>query len=114
MNNNHRWIPIVAALILAALVGVFAYNAGVASGVAHAGKIVVAPGQAPAPYPYPYPYYGWHPWGLGFFFAPILFFFVIAFVVRGLVWRAAWHRGRCGAYREHLDEWHRQAHEKMS
>jgi hypothetical protein len=110
MNHNYRWIPIVAALVLAALVGLFAYNAGIAAGIAQSGKLTAAPGPAP----YPYPYYGWHPWGFPFFFAPIVFFFVIAFVLRGVFWRAAWHRGRCGGYREHLDEWHRQAHEKMS
>ena len=110
--NNVRWIPIVAALMLAALVGVVAYNAGIAHGIAQSGKIAVAPG--PGPYPYPYPYYGWHPWGFGFFFAPLFFFIFIAFVIRGLVWGGRWRHGRCGGYRDYLDEWHRQAHEKMS
>ncbi len=102
--NHYRWIAVVAAVLLAAGVGVMAYNAGVVHGVAQSGKIVTGPQGV-------YPYMGWHPWGFGFFFGPlflILFFFF--FVVRGLFW-GAWHRGRCG-YRG-LDEWHRQAHETM-
>jgi len=98
--NNNRWIPIVAALVFAVVVGGIAYNAGVMHGVAQSGRMV-----APAYYP------GWHPWP-GFFFAP--FFFVIFGLVflRMLFWRGGWHRGRCG-YRD-LDEWHKQAHEQKS
>src|SRR5882724_7775785 len=62
--NNFRWIPFVAAILLAVLVGAFAYNAGLAHGITQSGKIVVAPGSpAAVPYPYAYPYYGWHAWG---------------------------------------------------
>lgn len=84
--NRNRWIPIVAALVLAAVVGVMAYNAGVMHGIAQSGKFV-----APPYYP------GWHPWP-GFFFAPF-FFVLFAFVfVRMLFWRGHRH-GRC-EYRE--------------
>jgi hypothetical protein len=74
----------MAALVLAVLVGVFAYQAGVANGLAQSGKVTTM-----VVYP-------------GFFFAPFLLFFLFAFALRG-----AWHhRRRC--------EWHKQAHETMS
>ena len=80
--NNYRWVPIIAAVVLAAMVGVMAYNAGVAHGIQQSGKIVMPPPGA-----YPYPMYGWHPWGFGFFFAPLFFLFFFFFIVRGLFWR---------------------------
>ena len=92
--NRFRWIPVVAALVLAVVVGCIAYNAGVAQGLAQTGKVVV-------------PYPGWHPLGFGFFFVPFFFFAFFFLIARG-----AWHRGHC-RYRD-LDEWHKQAHERMS
>ncbi|HKH47595.1 MAG TPA: hypothetical protein VKM72_23305 [Thermoanaerobaculia bacterium] len=113
MNNTHRWIAFVGALLLALVVGLTAWQAGVAHGIEQSGKIVVAPsGPHPGPYPYPYPYYGWHrPWGFGFGFLFIpLFFAFWFFVVRGLFWRrAGYGYGGCGP-RGRFDEWHRQAH----
>ena len=104
MSNTHRWIAIVGALLLAAMVGFWAYQAGVAHGIEQSGKIVVPPS---GPSPYPYPYYGWHrPWGFGFF-APLVFLAFWFLLVRGLFWRRAWYGGR-----GRFDEWHRQAHER--
>lgn len=103
--KNVRWIPIVAAVVLAAVVGGIAYNAGVAQGFEESGKVIAAPGG-----PYPYPYMGWHrPWGFGFFFAPLFFIFFWFVILRGLFWRGGFGR-RCGGG---LDEWHRRAHERM-
>lgn len=103
--NGYRWIPAVAALVLAAIVGVMAYNAGVAHGIAQSGKIVMPPGG-------PYPYYGWHPWGPGFFFAPFLFIIFGVVMLRALFGAGRWRHARhCGYHA--LDEWHRQAHERM-
>ena len=98
MNNTQRWVVILAALLLAAVVGGMAYNAGIARGIEQSGKIVVAaPGVAPAPY---YPYYGWYrPWGFGFFFGPLFFFAFWVLIFRGLFWRGGWHRR--GVCREH-------------
>lgn len=104
--NNYRWIPFVVAVVLAAIVGVMAYNAGLAHGIAQSGKIAVPPAG-----PYPYPYYGWHPWGGGFFFGPILFFLFFFLLIRGLFW-GAWHRGGCRGH--YLNEWHRHAHERFN
>src|SRR2546423_4733319 len=113
MNNYGRWAAIIGALLLAAIVGGIAYNAGVTHGIEQGGKIVVAPG---APGPYPYPYYGWHPWGFGSFFGPLFFIFFLFFVIRGLFCLGAWHhRGACGPGGPggRLEEWHRQMHERM-
>jgi hypothetical protein len=118
MNSTYRWIVIVGALLLAAMVGFGAWQAGVAHGIEQSGKIVVPPsggaGAAPAPYPYAYPYYGWHrPFGFGFLFIPFFFLFWFL-VVRGLFWRRAGYGpygGGCGPRgRFDFDEWHRQAH----
>ena len=121
MNGYSRWAAILGALLLAAVVGVMAYNAGVAHGIQQSGKIVVAPPGAPAaaPYPYPYPYYGWHPWGFGFFFGPLILLFVFFSILRAVFWRAAWRRGAYGAYGAcgpggRMEEWHRQMHERMA
>ena len=121
MNNNIRWVALVGALLLAAAVGFWAYQAGVAHGIEQSGKIIVpqagAPAAGPYPYPYPYPYYyGWHrPWGFGFFFVPFFFFAFWFLVVRGLFWRRrAWYGGYGGGCgygpRGRFEEWHRQAH----
>ncbi len=111
MNSNIRWIALLGALLLAAAVGFWAYQAGVAHGIEQSGKIVVPP--AAGPYPYPYPYYGWHrPWGFGFFFVPLFFLAFWFLVVRSLFWRRrAWYGygGGCGP-RGRFEEWHRQAH----
>jgi hypothetical protein len=111
-------MAIGAALLVAALIGMLAYNAGLERGVAQgaqqgiaqAGKVAAAP--VPYPYPYPYPYYGgYRPWGVGFLFGPFLFILFVSFIVRGVFGRSAWRRGRCG--NSAFDEWHRQAHERF-
>jgi hypothetical protein len=108
MNSNLRWIVFVGALLLTAVVGITAWQAGVAHGIEQSGKIVVP--AAAGTYPYPYPYYGWHrPWGFGFLFIPLFFAFWFL-VVRGLFWRRrGWYGGGCGPYGR-FEEWHRQAH----
>lgn len=106
MNNNYRWIAIVAAVALATAVGWIAYNAGVSQGIEQSGRIITAPGGAPHAYPY-----HWHrPWGFGFFFVPLFFILFWVLIFRGLFGHGGWHRGRCG---QRLDEWHREAHERM-
>jgi hypothetical protein len=105
------WIVAAIAALLAAVVGVLAYNAGVAQGLAQTGQNVVGPGA--------YGPYGWyHPWGFGFF-GPFLFLAFWFFVLRGLFWGGPWrHYGYYGhRYYEPpptFDEWHRRAHEHMT
>jgi hypothetical protein len=118
MNNGNRWWILVGALLLAAAVGFWAFQAGTAHGIEQSGKIVVAPPPAAGAYPYPYPYYGWHrPWGGGFFFGPLFFIAFWLILVRGLFWRRrAWYGGYgpgCGrGPYGRFEEWHRQAHER--
>ena len=88
---NNRWAIILGALLLAAVVGFFAYNAGVEKGIVQSGKIVTPAPGAPGPYAYPYPYYWHRPWGGGFFLFPLFFIAFWLLVFRGLFWRRGWH-----------------------
>ena len=89
----------IGALVIAAAaaIGVGAYNAGVAQGLAQGGA---------------YPYMWYRPWGFGFFpfFLLLVLFFIIA---RILAWRGRWHDGwsyRHGGVPPAFEEWHRRAH----
>ena len=112
MNNGSLMRALAVAVLVivgAAALGVGAYNAGVAQGIAESGRVTVAP-PVGTPYVYVWP----RPWGFGFFpFFPLFFFLLFFFVIRGLLWRGPW-RGGCG-YRgagipPAFDEWHRPAH----
>jgi hypothetical protein len=102
---------VLAALVIAgaAAIGIGAYNAGVAQGIAESGRTITAP-PAGASYVYVWP----RPWGFGFGFFPfflLLFFFL--FALRGLFWRGRWRGGwGCGydGVPAAFDEWHRRAH----
>jgi hypothetical protein len=109
-----RLIAALALVGLLAVIGINVYDAGVGAGLAQAGHQAVASG-APAVVYYPGPYYGHG--GFGFF--GIFFEILGFFLVLGLI-RAAFGRGRWGGPggwsrhdgpRDHLEEWHRQAHE---
>jgi hypothetical protein len=109
-----RWAGALFAILIAAAVGFFAYNAGVAHGLAAAAQQVTASG------PGAFPAYGWYrPWGFGFFFGPFFFFVLFVLAMRGLFWGRHWRRygyGCGGSYAGPMgfDEWHRRAHERMS
>lgn len=101
-------------------VGTYAYNVGLAQGVAQADKLP-APATGPVPY---YPYYGgpffFHPFGFGFGFLgllfPLFFFFLIFALVRGIFWGGRWGHRRWmaeGNVPAPFEEWHRKAHEKQ-
>ena len=101
----------IAALVIAgaAAIGIGAYNAGVARGIAESGRaITAAPAGAPLVYVWP------RPWGFGFFpIFPIFFLLFLFFVIRGLLWRGPWRGGwgcRYDSVPPALDEWHRRAH----
>ena len=68
MNHRFRWSIIVGALLLAAAVGVIAYNAGFAQGMEETGKIL---------------YVGHRPWGFGFLFFPLFFVGLMLLAFRG-------------------------------
>jgi hypothetical protein len=113
MNNTARgWIAVLAMLIVAGLVGVFAYNAGVSQGAAQGGTTVIsAPAGAQPYYPY-YPMY--RPWGFGSYFIAFFFFLAILSAIRGIFGRHDWRRDGCGSRQGYLmEEWHRRMHERM-
>ena len=100
----------IAALVIAAAaaIGVGAYNAGVAQGIAETGRAIAAP-PAGTPYVYVWP----RPWGFGFFpIFPIFFLLFLFFVLRAVMWRGPWRGGwGCGyGVPPAFDEWHRRAH----
>jgi hypothetical protein len=100
-----RGIGIVVTLVIAAIVGVFAYQLGVSQGLATTGTAV-----APALYYHPF-FFG----GFGFLF-PLLFLFLIFALIRGAFWGWGGRRygGGWGGYyqspRERLEEMHREMH----
>lgn len=115
---------LVGVLLVLAVAGslagiaTYAYNSGVAQGLAESGKLPL-PGSGAGPYPaYPYGYPYWHPFhgpfGFGFFgfLWPLLFIFLVFALLRGLFWRGSgW-----GGYSERgvprrFEEWHRRLHE---
>ena len=122
MMNRRIVFGILLALVLiagAVSLGVYAYNLGIVHGLAQSGKLSDLP---PAAQMRPYLFYGgpfwfYRPFGFGFFgcFGPLLFFFLIFILFRGLWWGGRWGYGP-GWKHDHRDippmfaEWHRQAH----
>jgi len=105
-------IGVLLAVLLASVIGVAAYNAGVSHGLA-----VQVPAAAPGVYPYPH---YWHPWGFGFFFPLLFAFLALRLVFGGAFGHRRWHGGR-GYYGARpydvppaFDEWHRRAHQRGS
>jgi hypothetical protein len=97
----------IAALVLiglVALIGVNVYEAGVAQGIADAGRTVVASGQPVPVVYYPGPHWGYG--GFGFFW-PLLWI-VGLFLLFGLL-RGG--RGKWGGHHDRLEDWHRRAHQ---
>lgn len=100
-------ITIVLVAILA-IVGVGAYNAGVAQGLADSGRLA-APGVVA--------YHPWYGFGFGLFglLFPLLFLFLIFGAARAWFWHGRghgyWSRGRTwGEAPPIFEEWHRRAH----
>lgn len=111
MDNRSMWrVLAVAALVMAgaAAIGIGAYNAGVAQGIAQSGRALAPP--AGTPYVYVWP----RPWGFGFFpIFPFFFFLLFFFVVRGFLWRGPWRGGwghHYGGVPTAFEEWHRRSH----
>jgi len=105
----NRRIAMVVALVLVAValagvIGTTAYRAGLARGLADAGKV-------PAPWLYHGPF--WYPGPFSFLF-PLLGVVVLLALVRGLFWRGCCAGGPGswkGGVPPVFDEWHRRAHE---
>ena len=106
-SRNRAIVGVLAALVLAAAVGVMAYNAGVAHGLAESGRLAAAPG-GPGSYVYVWP----RPWGFGFF--PFFLLLLGFFLVRRLLWGGRGWGG--GHYYDgvppRFEEWHRRVHQQ--
>jgi hypothetical protein len=131
--NRRVVLGIVATLLVVgalAAVGIYAYSWGVAQGALQNTQIVVPEGgQGTVPvYPYGGPFYHFGPgfgygrWGFGLgplgCLFPLLGFFLLFALLRGLFW-GGWGRRRWGGYGggwgHHgpppmFEEWHRRAH----
>jgi hypothetical protein len=99
-----RAIGIIFTLVIAAIVGVGAYQLGLAQGLGATGTAV-----APVAYYHPY-FFG----GFGFLF-PLLFILLIFALIRGA--SRGWGRGYSGGWgsgylgpRERIEELHRELH----
>ncbi len=120
------WRIIVVLVLLAALagIGIYAYNAGLASGLAQ--KVTAQGGQAvPAPSPYFWPPFFGFGFGFGFrgFLIPLFLLFLGFASVRALFWRGGWgwrrhmvhgpwgsREGNDKGVPPFFEEWHRRAH----
>jgi len=105
-----RGIGIIVTLVIAAIVGVGAYQLGLSQGLATTGTAV-----APAVYYHPF-FFG----GFGFLF-PLLFIFLVFALIRGAFWGGMGRRygGGWGGYgyqspRERLEELHKEMHAEKS
>ena len=101
-----RGIGIIVTLVIAAIVGVFAYQLGVSQGLATTGTAV-----APALYYHPF-FFG----GFGLLF-PLLFLFLIFALIRGAFWGwggrhhgGGWGGGYYQSPRERLEALHKELH----
>ena len=102
-------VGVIVTLLVAAVVGVGAYQLGVAQGLATTGTAVV-----PGVYYHPF-FFG----GFGFlgFLFPLLFIFVIFALLRGAFWGGwghrygGWGHGPYGGDPgSRLEDWHKRAH----
>lgn len=119
---------IVSSILLALVcvagaigIGMYAYNVGIAQGMATSGKLDVPPATGVAPFPYYGMPYFYRPFGFGFGFLgcliPLFVFFVFFSVMRMVFWRAHWggmhHRHWEGGVPPMAEEWHRKMHEQQ-
>ena len=121
--NGRVFLAILLVLVIVAGaigLGAYAYNAGIAQGLAQSGKAVAPDGTVP------YPYYGpffFPPFGFGFggILFGCFFLFLIVGLIRAIFWRRHWGwYGRRGMWHGDGDvppavaEWHRKMHETKS
>jgi hypothetical protein len=105
-----RILAFILAIVVLGAVGVLAYNAGVAEGLAASGE-AVGEGR------FDRPYIGWGfgPFAILFW---ILIFFLFFGLLRALLWGGPRHYGAPGGWHEgwgrdlppRFEDWHRRAH----
>jgi hypothetical protein len=103
------WVPVAVLVLLVGIaVGVGAYHAGYDHGLTASGQVTQIVRE--------------RPWGFGFFLFPLLWVFLIFFLVRAVFWGRRWGGpGRWGPGSGHEDwkdrrramfeEWHRREHD---
>jgi hypothetical protein len=125
--NGSTLFRVLAVLVLLAVVvgiGVYAYDVGVAQGIAQNPNLT-APSNGVAPYPFYGRGFFFRPFGFGFGFLgclfPLLFFFLIFGLFRAIFWGGRWGWGgprRWGGpggqwengVPSRFEEWHKRAH----
>ena len=111
-----RVLFVLVMLAVVAGVGFYAYNIGVAQGLAGSAGLTapMAPGVTPHLY-YGRPFFGPFGFGFGGCLFPLLFAFLALILLRGLFWRGHWAHGHHGHWGQGVppmfEEWHRKAHE---
>ncbi|HEV8354722.1 MAG TPA: hypothetical protein VGR24_11095 [bacterium] len=119
---NRGWIAGILMMVVLIAIGVAvannAYQVGLAQGLAQSSQPGAQPQPGMGPYYYGPWHYGWFGHGFGFFgfLFPLLFFFLIFALLRGLwFWGrggpGSWHRGAGAGAPPWFEEWHRRAHE---
>src|SRR5437762_2113387 len=105
-SSMFRWVPLVLVVLVSVGVGMLAYNAGLARGLASSAQ---AGGAAPMVWPG----YWFHPFGFVFPLFFLFFWFAAArFLFWGGPWRRRWHYAPTQGVPPMFEEWHRQAHER--
>ena len=123
MNGRIVWRVLLALVLIAGVVGVgiYAYNVGVAQGLAASDKLVAPPVGA-ASYPY-LPFFHHRPFSYGLFgcLFPLLFGLFVIVLLRSILWRGpmGWrHMGHHGPWDKGMppmfEEWHRKMHEPQT
>jgi hypothetical protein len=118
MNGRIVFGILFALLLVASVLGAsaYAYNIGVAQGLADSGKLV-APATGVAPHPYFYGRWGFHPFGFLSCLVPLFAIFILFSVIRMVFWRGHWggmhHRKWEGGVPPMAEEWHRKMHEQQ-
>ena len=104
-NALVRALVALALIGVVVLIGVNVYDAGVAQGIADAGRTAVSSGQPVPVVYYPGPHWGYGGFGLFWPIFWILGLFLLIGLFRG-------GRGKWGGHRDRLEDWHRHAHQE--
>ena len=120
MRRGLGFLGLLVTIVIVAVVGVIAYQAGWSDGF---GQHVQQAGTAATPAPGYYPYYsgGPHFFGFGWIFGLLFFFFIVWLFARlafgfgrwggrGWGYGGGWHQYRD----ERMREWHDRAHSGQS
>lgn len=117
MNGRIVFRIFLGLLLIGLLAGAGAslYHLGVARGLAEAPQLANRLPQGAPIFPYaPYGPWGFGPFGWGFGFFRVLFFFGFLWLISRLFfwgcWGAGWRSRGWEQRRQMLDEWHRRAH----